>query len=556
MSDGAPLPIRRSATLPTRLTQQKLQSGESPASRQASDGALFFHPSAKIVKFAPDAPPAAAQSTPSADFDYPVDTIETLPWRSPTERTVAVGRLRLEMVPGLTPFLKCGTVVHAILKNSQCWCVDGISTFVLRIRSLTYYRIELPNNLPEEEKLVEQFKEALPKVLRYEVTPCPFQRGFSVPLPAEAHAPKRKKKAWRPKGRRESAPAVSGVNNDWLGTSDAVDVSQRPRSAGTSDGEATDDSTSTTTTSAIPAETLPDDAEDSSSVGEAQDDKPGYVRRSMAEHPQSMHNILARFQPIPESDSENDENDEDDKLSSSGDSFHSLLTPNFESSPSPAFASPPESPLNTSFNTQDLHAPRQRAHGHTRDVSEVTITADTFSPATDTAPMPIQLTPNGTPTSKFTTPATPPPERSLPKVPDAFSTGIRRDFIHRDIRDRSTLTSRQPQPCKQRSLSPMPSPSTLISTPVESSESDLKASLFHKTCALVLVPPLQLLLLLIHIAAQIAAGHTVQTALEDTTKSDTDADAEDSDFEMPRTPGTFRRSLGSEDPTDALSDLE
>jgi hypothetical protein len=102
----------------------------------------------------------------------------------------------------------------------------------------------------------------------------------------------------------------------------------------------------------------------------------------------------------------------------------------------------------------------------------------------------------------------------------------------------------------------MPSPSTLISTPVESSESDLKTTLFRKTCALVLVPPLQLLLLLIHIAAQIAAGHTVQTALEDTTKSGADDDADDSDFEMPKTPGNFRRSLSSEDPTDVLSDLE
>jgi hypothetical protein len=541
--------------------QQKLQSGESPTSRQASDGALFFHPSAKIVKFAPDAPPVAAQTTPSADLDYPVDTIETLPWRSPTERTVAVGRLRLEMVPGLSPFLKCGNVVQAILRNSQCWCVDGISTFVLRIRSLTYYRIELPNNVPEEEKLIEQFKEALPKVLRYEVTPCPFQRGFSVPLPAEAHAPKKKKKAWRPKDRRESAPAVSGVSNEWLGTNDAVDVSQRPRSAGTSDGDATDDSTSTTTTSALPAEYLPDDAEDSSSVGEVHDNKSAYAKRSMTEPPQSMHNILARFQPIPESDSEgddDDDDDDDDKMSSSGDSFHSLLTPNFESSSSPAFESPPESPLNTSFNTsfQDLSVSRQRAHGHTRDVSEATVIAETVSLETDNTPIPNKSTPNDRPTLNFTSPATPPPERSLPRLPDAFSTGFQSDFVDRDIKDRSSLISRQPQSSKRRSLSPMPSPSTLVSIPAETSESDLKASIFRKTCALVLVPPLQLLVLLIHIAAQIAAGHTVQTALEDTTKSDADDEDYDSDFEMPKTPGHFRRSLSLEDPTDSLSDLD
>ncbi|KAH8703226.1 inheritance of peroxisomes protein 1-domain-containing protein, partial [Talaromyces proteolyticus] len=544
MSDP-PAPIRRSATLPTRLMSQRRESSGSPTSTaQGSDPVLYFNPSAKIVKFAPDAPRVASQSAPSIDFDYPVDTIETLPWRSPTERTVAVGRLRLELVSGLTPFLKCGTVVQAILKNSQCWCVDRSSTFVLRIRSLTYYRIELPNQTPEEVRLVEEFKNALPKVLRYEVTPCPFERGFSVPLPVEARTPK-KKKAWRPKDRRDSAPVILGVkNNGWLEANNAADT-QRPRSAGTSDGEATDDSASTTTNSALQAEASGEEVQEPAS-SYLSDETPGFIKRSVTE-PQSVHNILARFQPIPESDSE-----DDDRLSSSADSFHSFLPSSFESSASPSFTSQPESPLDTSF--QDLSIARQRPHGHNRDISDVTITAGVLSSAAQTTPRLHQLvldeqenvksSANSIPSSATRS------QHSFSKT-SAFATGTESVFINSTSDERSTLKSRSPRSSTQRALSPMPPPSTLAQTS-EYSETDITTSLFHKTCALVLVPPLQLLLLLIHIAARIAAGHTVQTALLDTTHG---ADEDDDDFEMPKTPGNFRQSIIFDDPSDSLSDL-
>jgi hypothetical protein len=102
MSDtsDAPLPqtqsLRRSATLPSKLITRPRRQSES---LRPSENDLFYHPSAKVVHFAPRALAPIPSSTAPSDFDYPVDTVETLPWRSPTERTVALGPLRLDSPP-------------------------------------------------------------------------------------------------------------------------------------------------------------------------------------------------------------------------------------------------------------------------------------------------------------------------------------------------------------------------------------------------------------------------------------------------------------------------
>ncbi|KAJ5396842.1 hypothetical protein N7509_004955 [Penicillium cosmopolitanum] len=230
--------IRRSFTLPTKLNPLSQRGSAPPA--KLSENVIFYHPSAKIVHFAPRALAPIPSSSAPADFDYPVDTIESLPWRSATERTVATAPLRLERVHGLTAFLKCGNVVHAILKNSQCWCVDGVSKFVLRIRPLTYYRIEIPHETEEDKRLVGDLKVALPTILRYEVTPCPFKRAFTVELPEDAMAPRRKR-AWRPKERKDSLYPASGSSQ---GGSPSETRSEWLDSASTgedTDGGTTDD---------------------------------------------------------------------------------------------------------------------------------------------------------------------------------------------------------------------------------------------------------------------------------------------------------------------------
>ncbi|KAJ6095374.1 hypothetical protein N7486_006120 [Penicillium sp. IBT 16267x] len=292
--------IRRSVTFPTKLIPQSTRGSGAP-NPNVAENVIFYHPSAKIVHFAPKAlAPIPSSSTPT-DFDYPVDTIETLPWRSATERTVATAPLRLEKVHGLTVFLKCGNVVHAILKNSQCWCVDGVSKFVLRIRPLTYYRIEIPHETQEEKGLVEDLKIALPTVLRYEVTPCPFKREFTVELPEEATA-RRRKKAWRPKGRQEGVAVSSGsdqgspieIKPEWLDSASTGDET---------DGAATDDSAITSerpdklTSDVSPAH----NTSPSLSISELPP-QPRLMRRSVTEIPQTFSSLRAKFdvRSVPE----------------------------------------------------------------------------------------------------------------------------------------------------------------------------------------------------------------------------------------------------------------
>ena len=292
--------LRRSVTLPIKLNPLAQRRSSVP---NTPEHVIFYHPSAKIVHFAPRALAPIPSSSAPSDFDYPVDTIETLPWRSATERTVATAPLRLEKVHGSTAFLKCGNVVHAILKNSQCWCVDGVSKFVLRIRPLTYYRIEIPYETEDDQGLVQDLKIALPTVLRYEVTPCPFKRAFSVELPSDVMAPRRKK-AWRPKDRRESVPVVlesplensspSSARSEWIDSASTGDDT---------DGNLTDDScfTSHKANSTI-LETIPDDRKLSPVEAPRTFSSHGPPRRSVTETPQTFTSLLAKFQatPVPE----------------------------------------------------------------------------------------------------------------------------------------------------------------------------------------------------------------------------------------------------------------
>jgi hypothetical protein len=198
--------FRRSFTLPPRSLSFHERAGLDPSDSAAD--ILYSHPAARIIKFSPPYSAIRSVSSPiSQDLDYPVDTVETLPWASTTETTVASGLMIIEKVQGSTNFLKSGAVMHAILRNSQCWCVDGESRFVLRTGKFQYYRIELPTNNDDDRAKVEELKVLLQKILRFERTPCPFKRGFHVDL-AESDITPRRKGTWK---RRQSAQIPTPV---------------------------------------------------------------------------------------------------------------------------------------------------------------------------------------------------------------------------------------------------------------------------------------------------------------------------------------------------------
>jgi hypothetical protein len=199
---------RRSFTAPHRLLSHHERAGLDKS--DASADTLYSHPSTRIIKFTPSTTGIPLSSKPlSVDTDYPVDAVEVLPWASTTESLLATGSLKIEKVRGSTNFLKCKDVNQAILRNSQCWLVDGVSKFVLRVGKLQYYRIELPAKSADDLRAVEDFKEALRKILRFEVTPCPFKRGFHVELADSALTPRRKGQ-WK---RRDDSLPSSPLNS-------------------------------------------------------------------------------------------------------------------------------------------------------------------------------------------------------------------------------------------------------------------------------------------------------------------------------------------------------
>lgn len=125
----------------------------------------------------------------------------------------------------LASIIMSGTFLLSLLPRTQCWCVDGVSKFALKSHSLIY-RIELPNETQEEKACVEEFKTALRKIIRFEKTPCPFQREFEVEGAEEPESPTLKKwkgpnprsrkwgfdRRWRPEGEEgdDARPSSEG----------------------------------------------------------------------------------------------------------------------------------------------------------------------------------------------------------------------------------------------------------------------------------------------------------------------------------------------------------
>lgn len=548
----APAPIRRSATLPTKLLMDKHRRASSPRdphSASLADEVLFFHPSARIVQFSSEQPPEYQSSPCPTDFDYPVDAIETLPWRSSTEQTVAVGPLKLEKVSGLAVFLKCGTVVRAVLKNSQCWFVDRQSTFVLRIRPFTYYRIELPNQTKEDEKLVAELETALPRVLRYEVTPCPFRRLFTVLIPEEARTPK-KKKAWRPK--EPEGVTVSSVAGDTT-TEGGGDGDIEPDQAQTRD--ATDLNVPILEPDVIGTATL-EDVEASTPADVSYET--GLRKRSVSE----SVNILPDFQPIQECESESEATNH----SSSGDSFHSARSPVSPLLPSPIYSDDPFS--SPTLDSPLLLAPLGPSH-ESKNMIETALTPESSSPKSQTTAALIDdsnvpFKPQLHSTSRQDSSSSSSSSHDL-EIPKLGSNAARTGRAGLDIDNGNITVIRRMRVSRNRDLSPMPPPSTLSYQRPKQEGHYLTTTILQKTCSLVLIPPLQLLLLLIEIAAQIVVGHTPRSALDYKRRSDcsqrrmvsSDGYESEDDFGIPNTTEVLQTSDPSRDASNSdLWDLD
>ena len=426
-----------------------------------------------------------------------------------------IGPLRIYRVLG-TAFLSSGTTLQPLLSKSQCWCVDGESKFVLRIRPNAYYRIELPRASSEDKKKVDELKDVLTKVLQYEATPCPFKRGFTIDLPQPLQPPIQKR-PWRPKPRLDTmSEKVPEVPEDFGDLSITESSTESPNAK---KGDLVESDIETTRRTKSGFQIAHSDV--SSRSMESEDDNEGtdatgFTPRSQHENvfeepdfktptrPKGLRTGRAITAPpqltlrtSPPSNKEATSlassklKRESSSLSSSVDSFHSFHSPISPLAPSPPF------PTSQREDYASIDVPLIR--NHKRDVSENTITASSpelwdMSDAKSGDESAYHSTSDFPGTPPLVSDAASQDDDNWPEpITPSPHTKLRRHGIRR----------------RRRNQSPLPPSSNLYSPYSPRSHMSghhMTTAILQKTCSLLLGPPIQLVALMMRIAAKIARG--------------------------------------------------
>lgn len=397
--------------------------------------------------------------------------------------------------------------------KSQCWCVDGVSKFVLKIRDKSYYRIELPLATDEDKAHVGDLQIVLDQILQYEKTPCPFQRGFTVDLPESPETPV-KKVPWRPKHSHRQASSEHSTTidcqsdrNNCQGNNDQGDespgngdsasdnaahmihspprkVADFPLEASDVNGIAISDCESDEHDLQINVKQRHNDL--MKDRGKLSSNAPLNLPRRLVTArtttaPPQLDHPMRSSVPTSISSQSSDSPWEYHSLPSSVDSFHSL-----DSDGSSMFTDG-DPPVDV-VQAPEIPALRR----HRREQSEVTVTASS-QPLWDL---------------------------SEEEAPAAAAGGLGIDrTVHQttamDIR-RDELTTSSPPGLrvrrtfrKRRAQSPLPPSANLLLSPSPSRElfrCPMTTSLMHRTCSYLLKPPIQLVALMIHIAMRITRG--------------------------------------------------
>lgn len=423
-----------------------------------------------------------------------------------------LGPLRIYRVLGSVAFLSAGTLLRPILPKSQCWCVDGESKFVLRVATNMYYRIELPNTCQAENHKVEELKLILTKVLRYELTPCPFKRGFTVELPELPITPVRLR-PWQPRPRLRPV-TLAGSSAAGGKEYDDSDI-QEQESADNSSGENTvpifesrtvaEYQLSTSNVSSAVGsdidhhdEILNDTISFAKTLDAGNFEEPDMFKTPI--QPKSLRrgrNITAPQLSLRTPPSSNiaavqyptvDTRNSLPSGASSSDSFHSFHSPISPLPPSPPYSNP-SSPFpnaeNDAMKLRRTRSFRQESSKATEteegpvlwDITNVE--GDRSSPTFSKAPTLIN---DGAYQSEDSWPEAPTPSPST------------------QIRHRRQVPPRRQTP------SPLPLPANLYSPGCHLSGHHLTTAILQKTCSLLLGPPIQLVALMLNIAAKIARG--------------------------------------------------
>lgn len=419
-----------------------------------------------------------------------------------------LGPLLIYRVLGSVSFLSSGSTLHPILAKSQCWCVDGESKFVLRIRHDNYYRIELPNTCPEENLKVEEFKTVLAKVLQYERTVCPFKRGFTVDLPEPPETPVRKR-PWKPQQRSNTIEA-HGVNARMEDSDvDEIESEGVARTNTTTQQPETADVDASTISSESLANGCGDDCgsevkEDNSLAFKNMIEKkneeldvfnnstqlrPLRIGRTVTAPPQLTLRTSPSSNSTIDSSASLKPASGSSSLSSSAESFHSFHSPISPLAPSPP-CSDPSSPSPQPRDKAEINASRTRSHK--RDSSEITVTSD---------PTGFWDMKNGETSEDLYTLSSAPPDL----VSDAASQS-EENWSEAITPSPSAEVRQRKAPQRRQTHSPLPSQANLYSPSCRMPGHHLTTAILQKTCSLLLGPPIQLVALMLNIASKIAKG--------------------------------------------------
>ena len=384
-------------------------------------------------------------------------------------------------------------MVHPLFSRSQCWCVDGERIFVLRIRENVYYRIELPNSSVEDNHKAEELKKVFASVLQYELTPCPFKRGFTVELPEPPKTPARRR-PWTPKGQPSplvdsKSPSLRDIVEDGSALSDSGSIrsTDDEQSGHTSEGsgdvhisEPKHIDTSAISTLETPSRPRPLNGTRSITAPAQLNLKSRSPSRSVIS--------------IPETTTKDADVPDNASIASSVDSFHSFYSIHSSTSPlppSPPYSDPASSAPRSDIDL-DLTIPRTRQHK--REISELTVKASSVELEDD------QDTPRW---HVIEHPSTPVNLRTPDLINDTASQG---DEQWSDAITPSPTTALRQRSNRRRTHSPLPSPANLYTPRTRMTGHHLTSSILQKTCSLLLGPPIQLVALMLNIAAKIANG--------------------------------------------------
>ncbi|EDU41269.1 conserved hypothetical protein [Pyrenophora tritici-repentis Pt-1C-BFP] len=487
--------VRRSFTLPAKA--KRPTSVPPPSNSVDGIETLFVCSNSKIVSFTTAGPARRLSPSRSGDTSHPIQ------WKTPTERTLAVGVLRIYRVTASNvSFLNSGNLLHTIFPRSQIWCVDNQSVFVLRVRQDSYYRMELPFETDEDREKIEQFKLVLSQVMQYERTQCPFARGFVAEELERPKSPPRRVVKRKPSGQAKkwvmdktwvpqqygSRPSTSGTERSASSVTSSNDEDDRS-SVITDSSEAVPEAPETPFVRDLPrslASTAlprrPSVAERASIFGQRSVTAP--VRTHRTGSVSAMKRIVeSPTEPQPQrSEVEKPvlERQVSDavSLASSADSFYSLdtVTPR---SPSPKFLDAEGDLVNpwAAAFSKEQDEPRGRSI-HRRDMSEITVRAPSTegtgpsAPVTPTMPYYSSSTPsiNVRPSSAPSTP---------PLINDSDDDSFERASLDLATPPDSIRMKRLTGASQRRAFSPMPHAHNLFCPPKQHPGRDFTNALVH-----------------------------------------------------------------------------